>query len=278
MNTVELVAQSLGVFNENATFEDAVSSSMDAIRALRQQGLYKDAAGANAADYLGRLAQFWEGDIAGIPNKPGPLSSMLVLAPLGATAGLAAGYLGNKLTGGHAFNNLWTPALAGAAAGLVPGLAYAGLNAAAGQPAFTSASWNFPKLDKVGFMNPTPDAPAIFPTVKSLYIPVDQLKEMIYRDPNVAPHIPPHIQAATIGLVEGAQNLPGRKYDLPIITPFDVARMAVGLGTGYASGALAGTILGGMFGLSDSAKDMMKSTGMFAGLINSVVPMVYGAR
>lgn len=264
------VAILTGVLADDMSFEDGIKLAMEAVDSLRETGSYiqgnPDMVGS-VPDYLGRIAQIWGGDIGGIPNHPGPLSSMLVMAPLGAAAGIAAGELGNRLTGNHMFRNRLNNALIGAGVGLLPGLAYMGANYAAGQNPLTGTSLDFPKAAGL-ITNYTP--------YRVNYISVDGIKDLVYEDPYVAPHLPPHIQAATVGLFEGASHLPGKKSLLPIVTPADIGRMAIGLGSGYAAGTAVGAVLGGILGMDDSAKNALRQSGAVAGLIKSLVPLAYG--
>jgi hypothetical protein len=234
------------------------------------------------SDYIGRLAQLWQGDIGGLPNSPGALNSILTLAPAGAALGLATGYLGDKASGGLIFHRKrLAPALMGAALGSLPGLGMMGLNALQGKDILHDSPFNVQPDSKVpemglvkallskhsAFQSASP-----FPTV----VPVDHFKDMIYGDPDVAGRLHPREQAAAVGLIEGAQNLPGRKSGLPLVTASDVGRMAVGLGSGYASGLFVGRVLGGLFGVSDEAQRVLRQSGAAAGLIKSVIPIAYG--
>lgn len=209
-------------------------------------------------DYMGRLAQFWDGDIAGIPNKPSALASLLVMAPLGAALGIGGGRAVSALTGGHVDPGDLRSALMGAALGSLPGIFYMGANAAGGQDILHGDVLNAPLAKK------------------SNYIPIDQFNVMLFDDPAVATRLPPTIQAAAAGMIQTASNLPGRKSELPIVTPTDIARLAVGMGSGYASGLFAGKALGALFGVSDKAQQVLRQSGAAAGLIKAVVPMVYG--
>lgn len=277
LDHVEIAAATIGKLTEKSSFTKAIELAVAFGKEARDSGMYypndgrtrpgNSAAVGSFPDYLGRLAQFWDGDIHGVPNSPSALSSLLVMAPLGAGIGLAGGYMANKLTGDHAFNNHKANALMGALAGSVPGLIHMGMNGAAGKPLLTGDAFNAPMAKEALYS----------PSVFGPYIPVDALKDLIYQDPLVASQLPPTLQAATIGLVEGAQNLPGRRSSLPIVTPGDIGRMALGLGSGYASGVVVGKVLGGILGLDDTAKKMLRQSGAAAGLIKAVVPMAYGA-
>ena len=51
-----------------------------------------------------------------------------------------------------------------------------------------------------------------------------------------------------------------------------MGRMAVGMGSGYLSGALVGKSPGALTGMPDSAQDELKSVGLWAGIAKSLVP------
>jgi hypothetical protein len=55
-----------------------------------------------------------------------------------------------------------------------------------------------------------------------------------------------------------------------------MGNMALGMGTGYATGALVGKALGVVTGMSPSTQNLLARTGMYAGLVKSVVPKLFG--
>jgi hypothetical protein len=254
-------------------FPEAIKVASNIARELRLEGYYtplvktsskikfkgNPKSVGNFADYLGRLLGLWQGNILGIPNKPGPLGSLMVLAPLGAALGYGGANLANLLTGGNAFTHPVNAAIMGGLAGSAPAGLLAAYNYAAKHP-MTDSALNFSMTKESSFS----------------YIPVDKFKEVVYGDPNVASSLSRRTQAAAVGLVESANHLPGRRYnDFPIVTPNDIARVAVGMGSGYASGLLVGKALGGLFGVSDNAQQILRRSGAAAGIIRSMVPLVY---
>ena len=216
-------------------------------------------------DQAGVVGQIWPGEIAGIPNKPGPLSSMLVLGALGAGAGKLTGkVLGRTgMFDPETVENRAT--MIGGLAGLLPGAAYAGLNMLGGKPALTGKIMAVPRR-KLGMLDP-----AYFG--RQDLIPVERLQQMIWEDPDVAGRLPVSVAAATSALVEGASRQVPR--ETPFITPVDVARLAVGMGSGYASGLLVGKALGGLFGVSDTAQQVLRQSGAAAGIIRTFVPLAF---
>lgn len=217
--------------------------------------------------HIGSLGRLWGDKFLGYPNRPGPLASMLVLGSLGALAGAG---LGKSLQFIHkdAFKGV-TPrtAVYGALLGMAPGLGYGMFNLLAGNK-FNDASLNLPlKRKKTGVFEDAVKLSSAFTT--------EQVRALL-DDPYVYRNVPPMLGAATIGLVEGAQHMSGRRNDIPFVTPGDITRMAVGMGSGYLSGRLVGHALGGLFGVSDSAQKILRQSGMAAGLIKSVVPLAFG--
>jgi hypothetical protein len=75
--------------------------------------------------------------------------------------------------------------------------------------------------------------------------------------------------------VAGAANLPGKRNN-GFVTPVDVGRMAAGMGSGYLSGMLVGKALGILTGMPQSMQDVLKQTGMYAGIIKNIVPIAFG--
>lgn len=219
-------------------------------------------------NHAGIVSQAWPGHLAGVPNSPGPLSSMLVLAALGGGAGNLTARGLNKLRGVDDPKTRRRATAAGALLGLLPGLGYAGLNMAAGQPAFSGRVLSVPMQERFKQSSSYPAGNVI---------PVDKLRDMIWDDPWVANRMPLSLTAATSALVEGANRKSPHRQDMPFVTPGDVGRMAVGLGSGYASGLMVGKALGALFGVSDSAQQILRRSGAAAGLLKAFVPMAYNS-
>jgi hypothetical protein len=219
---------------------------------------------------LGVLMQLWKGQLAGIPNHPSALSSMLVTGLLGGSLG----YLGGRAYGGVA-NGLARFGLGkgidedkaarigrnmGAGVGMLPGALTMYGNHKLGLPLLRGAFFD-QRVDKRA------SAGQVFNA--------DEFKRIVYEDPFVSMRLDPREKAMAVGLVTGAQHLPGRSPS-PLITPVDVARMAVGMGSGYLSGAMVGRTLGHIMGLPDPAQEAIIRAGTFAGAIKSILPVIYG--
>ncbi len=104
----------------------------------------------------------------------------------------------------------------------------------------------------------------------------DEFNEMLWQDSRIANRLPNNYQAAASGLVTGAANLPNKSGPSSYVTPMDMARMTAGMGSGYVSGLLVGKVLGGLMGLPESTQETLKNTGMYAGLLKSVIPIAFG--
>lgn len=220
----------------------------------------------------------------GIPNHPGPLSSMLTGGMLGAGLGYGAGWLGEKLLPDQWKRNRLrrTLAVLGGLAGALPGAAVMAHNWNAGKPLNDNAVLmgkpvaqgprtpgalpKHPSLLKAGDWNESGYA---FPPV-----PVNEFNHVVWNDPRVSDPLPPAIQAAATGLMTGAQETSGR--ELPWVTPSDIGRMAAGMGSGYISGALVGKALGLLMGMPVETQEKLKNTGMWAGVVKSLIPIVFG--
>jgi hypothetical protein len=104
----------------------------------------------------------------------------------------------------------------------------------------------------------------------------EEFNEMLWQDTRITNRLPNNYQAAASGLVTGAANLPNKSGPSSFVTPMDMARMTAGMGTGYMSGLFVGKVLGGLMGLPESTQETLKNTGMYAGLLRSVIPIAFG--
>jgi len=100
-------------------------------------------------------------------------------------------------------------------------------------------------------------------------IPVNGFNQAVWRDP----YLTPHEQAATTGLTAAASLQRGGSS---LVSPFDVGKIAVGMGSGAVSGMLVGKALGALAGLTPVAQEGIQNAGIFAGLIRSIVPKAFG--
>lgn len=85
----------------------------------------------------------------------------------------------------------------------------------------------------------------------------------------------PQTAGVTLGTLGAAQQMPGGSKP-GWVTPMQMGNLAAHMGAGWASGALVGTVLGALTGMPESAQDKLKSTGMYLGIVKSVVPSLFG--
>jgi hypothetical protein len=97
----------------------------------------------------------------------------------------------------------------------------------------------------------------------------DHFNRVLWSDPMT----PVPDRAAAVGLVEAAGLARG---DSPLISPYDVARIAVGAGSGYVSGLIVGRTLGALAGLRPETQESLQRAGTWAGIIKGIVPAVLG--
>lgn len=102
-------------------------------------------------------------------------------------------------------------------------------------------------------------------------IPVDAFNQAIWADP----YTPPAYQAAASGIVTSARQAAGGS---PWISPLDIARVGLGMGVGAAEGMVAGKLLGALAGLKPDAQQTLQRVGMWGGLIQTAVPLLFGGR
>ena len=101
------------------------------------------------------------------------------------------------------------------------------------------------------------------------HIPVDAFNRSIMADPFAS--LP--IQTAAVGLVEAANQAKGNSG---LISPFDIARIGVGMGAGLSQAYIGGKVLGALAGLTPQAQQTLQQAGMYAGALKAVVPGLFG--
>ena len=117
-------------------------------------------------------------------------------------------------------------------------------------------------------------SPAGIPLGGSPPIPIDYFQHSLWNDPNVMRGLSPRDRAAASGVVEAAWNAGGQSPSR-LVWPRDLARISAGMGAGYLSGALVGKALGALVGMPQDTQDYLKTTGMWAGVVKSVVPSMF---
>lgn len=101
-------------------------------------------------------------------------------------------------------------------------------------------------------------------------IPVDSFNQAIWRDPYTSPAV----AATASGVVQGASAVNGSTF----VSPLDVARIGVGMGAGAVSGMIVGKIFGALAGLKPQAQRSLQQVGMWGGLMQTAVPLLFGRR
>lgn len=85
----------------------------------------------------------------------------------------------------------------------------------------------------------------------------------------------PQTAGMTMGALAAAQQMPGGE-EPGFVTPLQMANLAAHMGAGYLSGAVVGATLGLLTGMPAATQDTLKRTGMYLGVVRSVVPKLFG--
>lgn len=224
---------------------------------------------------LGLTPAWWSDPIGG----PTPLASALAGGLLGAGGGYLTGRIAENflpsgvLQPGKLRRNM---AMLGGGLGVLPSIYLARL----GAPQHGSV-WN--SLTEPNVLLNGSEKQAIQTTMQKVAqmgdsgsmfmpsIPVDDFNQIVFRDPFLAPSM----AYAASGIVQSAnasQGSPG------IISPYDIARVAVGMGAGLTQAYVGGKILGAVAGLSPQAQRQLQQAGVIAGAVKAVVPGLFGMR
>lgn len=225
---------------------------------------------------LGALGQLWKSPELGMfPQHPSQLGQTLVLGALGATGGYYGGKLLNKVLPKDYIDASRAGTALGALLGVSPGLSGAYLNHVSGKPAWTSSFWDtaYPEGQSPGQLK---NASFIGFDHQINPINVRDFQNRMWNDPRIGDYVPIHVRAAASGLVQGAANLPDKPQNSPFVTPYDIARVAVGMGSGLASGWLVGKTLGAVFGATKKTQDLVTNAGIAAGALKTVIPLAFG--
>lgn len=112
-------------------------------------------------------------------------------------------------------------------------------------------------------------------------IPVDAFNRAVWADASrgynqagIVPHTNPAVAAATTGIISGA----AMQARSPIISPANVINTIASAGIGLATANLAGRTLGALAGLTPGAQEKIQDTGLWAGMLHSVIPPLFGGR
>lgn len=231
---------------------------------------------------------------------PRPIAATLLGGLAGAGLGYGAGLLGENFAGGHRNRGRLrrTMALLGAGLGAAPGIGWGLYNTSqlGAKGFFSGYPHHGPDVDNTLEKHPDEQvygSPAgkvveaccredypFLRTVKAAFgagggleekIPVDAFNEVVWSSSD--PFTPPGLRAATVGLVESASLSRGGS---PFVTPGDIMRIGLGMGSGYLSSRLVGATLGAMAGLPPEAQQTLQQAGTWAGALKAVVPGAFG--
>jgi len=241
----------------------------NAVRTALERPFYKQADGlpglTTAADVLGWRA----GDVNAHWGGPRPVTNLIVGSALGSLGGYGIGRLAEEFLPQQYFEP----------GGMRKRMAILG-GALGAAPAAYQAYDNIRNTQRAGSVFDQWPAKLSIDSgtwgrsnneLFEAYIPRDQFVAALMADPNT----PKPLRAASAGLVEAAGAIGSNNG---WVSPWDVARVAVGAGAGLASGVIAGKTLGVLAGLSPTAQRQIQSTGLWAGVVKSVVPTALGLR
>lgn len=163
-----------------------------------------------------------------------------------------------------------TGTLAGAALGAAPGTLETLKSLLIGQSPMDGKHMKLPK-DSEKAAEYLPHAPRYSSGPR---IDAEAMMNTVWRSPMVGGKLTPKEQTLFTGAMAGSQQIAKSPY----VTPADMARLTAGMGVGYASGLVAGKVLGALTGLPPSAQKTLANTGMYAGVVKAVLPMIYGMK
>ena len=112
-------------------------------------------------------------------------------------------------------------------------------------------------------------------------IPVDAFNRAVWADASkgydqtgIVEHTSPPIAAATTGLMRGF----AAQARSPIISPATVITGLASAGVGLATAHIAGRTIGALAGLSPGAQEKIQDVGLWAGMLHTVIPPLFGGR
>jgi hypothetical protein len=217
--------------------------------------------------------------------RPTPLASMIAGGALGAGLGYGGGWLAEQLLPRSVVrrgNLRRTLAALGGLAGAAPGASWA-LNsyrhAPEGQSGVLSSwPWTDAEMEHFKTTQGSELPRAWLKYADSGYpfagrIPVDQFNRVVWNDLRSAGgYTSPPLAAATTGILQAASLSRGAN----LVTPVDIARIGLGMGSGYISGLVAGKVLGALAGLTPPAQQRLQQAGVWAGMLSNVIPGILG--
>lgn len=233
-----------------------------AVRAACEAARTKRADGVPGVSQLADLAGWRAGPLNAYYGGPRPVTTTLIGGALGALGGYGLGALADRVLPDRYFEPgalRRRGLILGGAAGALPG-AYQALDNLRQTGELESFFSRWP----AGIEKP---AHELFEPA----IPRDRFQNAVLADP----YTPAYLKATTAGLVEAASQSRG---GVDWVTPWDVARVALGAGSGLVSGVVAGKALALLAGLTPHAQDQLKRVGIWTGVLSNVVPQALGLR
>lgn len=209
-------------------------------------------------------------------DGPNPMSAALA----GGLVSGGLGYLGGRVVEnvmpgvferGKLRRNL---AMLGAGLGVLPAAYFANYNYRDNPDAGFWDAWRRPNPLFGGksaihrAFQKSADAGAFMPNQQ---IPVDSFNRVVLADP----FTPMILRQATSALLNTADSAGG---GTGLISPYDLARIGIGMGAGFAQAYVGGRVLGALAGLSPEAQINLQRTGAFAGALKAAVPGIFGMR
>lgn len=86
----------------------------------------------------------------------------------------------------------------------------------------------------------------------------------------------PRTAGLAMGAMAAAAQMPGGRGDAGWVTPVQVANLAARMGGGYLSGAVVGTALSLLTGMSEQGQNRLKQVGMYTALARELIPTLFG--
>jgi hypothetical protein len=189
--------------------------------------------------------------------------------------GAGLGYGGASLLS-HFLPNHWdqgkfrrTGLLLGGAAGAAPGAVETLKSLLISQPMTDGSHMNREPLEKKSEYLPHSPRYSSGPVIDS-----EAMLRTVWKSPMLAKQLTPKEQSLFTGAMTSVQQISRSPY----VTPVDMARLTAGMGTGYASGLVVGKVLGTLTGMPAGTQKLLADTGMYAGVVKSVLPMIFGGR
>lgn len=230
-------------------------------------------------DVFGPISSLWQmkpNSFNRVFGGPNPLLATLAGSILTGGTGYLAGTLAEKLLPKKYFEKgklRRALTIGGGLLGALPGAYWGFDNIREKGLSGVTDSYPWPKeaSDNINelFVKYADEAGAAFAT----RIPVDQFGRAIWNDlSSYGGYTPPHIAAATTGLLSAASIANG---GVNLISPFDIARIGIGAGSGYLSGMIVGKTLGALAGLRPEAQNTLQRTGIWAGVLANTIPSIF---